>query len=152
MCSLREHIKPNTPCAGKERWYGQGSCGEIIFLVSQETRRVRWEQTACSEAQGADGLCTWSWVFLPLSRGFPDVAVVKNPPASAEDAEMQVRSLGLENTLGEEMATHSSILAWIIPWTEKPGGLQSMGSQRVRYNWAHATFQMCDFCEPQFLA
>ena len=44
---------------------------------------------------------------------------------------MQVRSLGLEDPLEEEMATHSSILAWEIPWTEEPGGLQSMGSQRV---------------------
>ena len=42
---------------------------------------------------------------------------------------MQVRSLGPEDALEEGMATHSSILAWRIPWTEKPGGLQSMGSQ-----------------------
>ena len=46
----------------------------------------------------------------------------------------QVRSLGQENPLEMEMATHSSILAWIIPWTEEPGGLQSMGSQRVGHN------------------
>ena len=43
---------------------------------------------------------------------------------------MWVQSLGQENPLEEEMATHSSILAWRIPWTEEPGGLQSMGSQR----------------------
>ena len=42
-----------------------------------------------------------------------------------------VRSLGQEDPLEKEMATHSSILAWRIPWTEEPGGLQSMGSQRV---------------------
>ena len=42
---------------------------------------------------------------------------------------MQVRSLGLDDPLEKEMATHSSILAWRIPWTEEPGGLQSMGSQ-----------------------
>ena len=46
--------------------------------------------------------------------------------------ETQVRSLGLENPLGKEMVTHYSILAWEIPWTEEPGGLESMGSQRVR--------------------
>ena len=45
---------------------------------------------------------------------------------------MRVQSLGLEDALEEGMATHSSILAWRIPWMEKPGGLQSMGSQRVR--------------------
>ena len=44
--------------------------------------------------------------------------------------ETQVRSLGGEDPLEEEMATHSSILAWKIPWTEEPGGLQSMGSQK----------------------
>ena len=47
---------------------------------------------------------------------------------------MWVRSLGQEDPLEEGMATHSSILAWRIPWTEGPGGLQSMGSQRVRHN------------------
>ena len=43
--------------------------------------------------------------------------------------ETEVQSLGQENTLEEEMATHSSILAWEVPWAEKPGGLQSMGRQ-----------------------
>ena len=47
--------------------------------------------------------------------------------------ETRVRSLGREDPLEEGMATHSSILAWRIPWTEEPGGLQSMGSQRVRH-------------------
>ena len=46
--------------------------------------------------------------------------------------ETQVRSLGWEDPLETKMATHSSTLAWKIPWTEEPGGLQSMGSQRVR--------------------
>ena len=50
--------------------------------------------------------------------------------------EMQVRSLGREDPLAKEMATHSSILAWEIPWIEEPGWLQSMGSQRVRHDWA----------------
>ena len=48
--------------------------------------------------------------------------------------ETRVRSLGQEDTLKKEMATHSSILAWEIPWTEESGGLQSMGSQRVGYD------------------
>ena len=55
--------------------------------------------------------------------------VEKNLPAVQET---QVRSLGQENPLGEGMATDSSILAWRIPWTGEPGGLQSMGSHRVR--------------------
>ena len=49
---------------------------------------------------------------------------------------MQVQSLGYEDPLEEGMATDSSILAWKIPWTEEPGGLQSIGSHRVRYNLA----------------
>ena len=48
--------------------------------------------------------------------------------------ETRVRSLGQEDPLEKEMATYSSTLAWKIPWTEEPGGLQSMGSQRVRHD------------------
>ena len=55
---------------------------------------------------------------------------VKNPPAMQE---MQVGSLSREDPLEKKMAMHSSILAWRIPWTEKTGRLQSMGSQRVRH-------------------
>ena len=50
--------------------------------------------------------------------------------------EMQGPSLGQEDPLEEEMATHSSIIAWKIPWTEEPSGLQSLGLQRVRHDWA----------------
>ena len=61
---------------------------------------------------------------------------VKNLPAMQET---QVQSLGQEDPLEKEMAIHSSILAWRIPWTEEPGGLQSMGLQRVGYDWATNT-------------
>ena len=57
--------------------------------------------------------------------------MVKNPPAMSE---MQVQSLGQEDSLEKEMATPSSTLAWEIPWTEGPGGLQSTGSQRVGHD------------------
>ena len=62
--------------------------------------------------------------------------MVKNLPAMQET---QVWSLDQEDPLGKGMATHSSILTWRIPWTEEPGGLQSMGLQRVRHNWAANT-------------
>ena len=76
---------------------------------------------------------------MSLSRGantcftadFPGGSVVKNPPTMQE---MQVQSLGREDPLEEEMATHSNILAWRIPWTEETGGLQFTGSQRVRHD------------------
>ena len=58
--------------------------------------------------------------------GFPGGLLVKNLPAKQE---MQVRSLAWEDPLEKGMATHSGILAWEIPWTEEPDGLQSMGSQ-----------------------
>ena len=59
------------------------------------------------------------------------VLVVENLPANIGDKETQVQSLGQEDPLELEMAPHSSILAWRIPWMEEPGGLQSTGSQRV---------------------
>ena len=57
--------------------------------------------------------------------------LVKNLPAMQET---QVQSLGWENPMEEEMAAHSNILAWEIPWTEESGGLQPMGSQRIRHS------------------
>ena len=60
--------------------------------------------------------------------GFPGGTVVKNPPANTGDARDASLIPGLGRSPGEEMATYSSILAWRIPWTEKPGRLQSMGS------------------------
>ena len=62
------------------------------------------------------------------------VLVVKNLPADAGDRKDAVRSLGWEDPLEEGMATHSSILAWRIPWTENASGLQSLGLQRVGHN------------------
>ena len=64
--------------------------------------------------------------------GFLDGSVVNNPPAMQETQEMQIKSLGWDDPLEEEMTTHSSILVWRIPWKGEPGGLQSMGLQRVR--------------------
>ena len=55
--------------------------------------------------------------------------MVRNPPAMQELQETRVRSLGLKDSLEEGMTTHSSILAWRIPWTEEAGRLQSLGSQ-----------------------
>ena len=57
--------------------------------------------------------------------------MVKNPPAMQET---WIRSLGWEDPLEKGVATHSSILAWRVPWTEEPGGLQRMGSQRVGHD------------------
>ena len=80
---------------------------------------------------------------MPFIKDFPSGSAVKNPPVMQEMQETRVRSLGQEDPLEEGMATHSSILAWRIPWTEEPGGLQSTGSQRVRRNlrdWVWASY------------
>ena len=66
-----------------------------------------------------------------LQEGFPGGSAVKNLPAMQET---WVQSLGQEDPLEKEMATHSSILTWEIPWAEEPGRLQSIGSQRVRHD------------------
>ena len=71
------------------------------------------------------------WVTFTLA--YLVAQTVKNLPAMPETL---IQSLGREDPLEKEMAIHSSILAWEIPWTEKPGGLQSMGSQRVGHDWA----------------
>ena len=84
-------------------------------------------------------MCIWNWVF-------PTGSVVKNPPAMQK---RRVQFLGQEDALEKETATHSSILAWEIPWTEEPGGLQSMGSQRVGHDTAtkqppHMELPLCE--------
>ena len=58
----------------------------------------------------------------------------KESTCSKETQKIWIQPLGWEDALEEEMATHSSILAWEVPWKEKPGGPQSMGLQRVRHN------------------
>ena len=60
--------------------------------------------------------------------------------------ETWVRSLGQEDPLEKEMAAHSSIPAWRIPWTEEPGGLQSTGSQKVRHDWTTSLTQVSSTC------
>ena len=76
--------------------------------------------------------------------GFPDGSVVKNPPAKQET---QVQSLGWEDPMENEMTTHSSILAWGIPWTEEPGGLQSIGSKTVGHNLVKVPQSCLTLCD-----
>ena len=71
-----------------------------------------------------------------MTKGFPGGTVLKNLPALQETQETRVQFLGWEDPLEEEMATHSSILAWKIPWTEEPGGLHCVGLHRVGHDWA----------------
>ena len=70
----------------------------------------------------------WLCFLVPLFRASLVAQTIKNPPAMQKT---RAQSLGWEDSLEKGMATHSSIFAWRIPWTEEPGGLQSMGLQRV---------------------
>ena len=83
-----------------------------------EERRHTEEKHVSKALYGTSLMAQWVRTRLPMQ----------------EVQETRVQSLGLEDLLEEEMATHSSILAWQIPRTEEPGGLQSMGLQRVRPN------------------
>ena len=69
---------------------------------------------------------------MGISRVSQVALVVKNPPAKAGDVRDTGPIYGSRRSQGEVTATHSTILAWEIPWTEEPGGLQSIGLQRVR--------------------
>ena len=66
--------------------------------------------------------------------GFSSGSAVKESTCEAGDAKTRGQFLGQEDPLEKDMATHSNILAWEIPWTEEPDGLQSMGSEKVRHN------------------
>ena len=73
-------------------------------------------------------------MYLCITKGFPGGSVVENPPVSAGDTGVSGLIPELKDLLKKEMATHSSILAWKIPWTWKPDRLQPMGLQRVGDN------------------
>ena len=85
-----------------------------------------------SAGEGIGYPLQYSWASLVAQ-------LVSNPPAKQET---WVWSLGWEDPLEKEMTTHSSILAWRIPWTEKPGRLHPMGSQRVGHDWITNTFTL----------
>ena len=94
-------------------------------LICQQASVSRREPLPAKRLQFADGSDA-DWASQ-------EAQMVKNPPAM-RGTWVWVRSLGWEDPLQKEMATCSSILAWGIPWTEEPGGLESTGSQRVRHD------------------
>ena len=113
-----------TSCWGSSPWLADG---HLLTVPS-------WG----GEKEKEDGSSLMSLIIKALFPlwSLPVAQTVKNPPVMQE---MQVWSLGQEDPLEKGMATHCSILAWRIPWTEEVGGLQSVGSQRVRHDlsdWA----------------
>ena len=124
------------------------------ILKPKKIKSVTVSTSVCHKMMGLDAMIFVFWMlnFKPafslsfLQPGISHdvlyiwaslvVQSVKNLPAVQET---WVQFLGREDPLEKEMATHSSILAWKIPWTEEPGGLQSMGLQRVGHDWATNT-------------
>ena len=102
-----------------------GPAGFPFLQVSQQNNNYNWSNNSSYHFFSA---------CLMSSMGSLGGSVVKNPPSNVETQETWVRSLSQEDPLEKEMATHFSILAWKIPWTEEPGRLQSMGSQRVSHD------------------
>ena len=107
-----------TPCHVKRPAVGSCSIGQGVSPVLCDGLGG-----ALGRANGRRSMHSHSWV--------PGGSAVKKPPTMQE---MQVHSLGQEDPLEKETATHSSILAWRIPWTEEPGRIQSMGS-RKSWTW-----------------
>ena len=138
-----------------EQWWGRWTRRTI--RIREKNQRVRFFKCLISGdfgqlrknhvGGGYPGLKTkeetWTGDFnlgvIYIWLGFPGGVEVTNPPVSAGDA---VQSLGWEDPLEKGVATHSSVLAWVIPWTEEAGGFQSTGSQRARHNWGTNTFTL----------
>ena len=128
-------------------------------LLGAPTDHLRAQRdTGMPSAEGGLGGCVcrhqgklWKGTLIKAAclmpakkfKDFPGGSVAKNLPANAEDSRDQVWSLGRdplgEDPLGKEIATHSSILAWRIPWAEEPGGLQSIGLQKNRTRLSNST-------------
>ena len=108
--------------------------GELQSMGSQRVRHD-WSDLACMQVYIYICVCVCVCVYLYFGASLLAQSV-KNLPAVQET---WVRSLGWEDPLEKEMATHYSILAWKFSWTEEPGGLQSMRSQRVGHDWATNT-------------
>ena len=106
------------------------SCSNKTLLIETSTGAVLAHRSQFANPYSI------SWASLV-------VQTVKNLPATWET---QAQNLSWQDPLEKGMATHSSILAWRIPWTEEPGGLQSMGSQRVRHDWATNLYTYSTSC------
>ena len=97
-------------------------------------RRPRWQRRQTLNSPSP--MDTLKLQLLIEQMGFPGSTAVNNPTTNAGDARVMGSIPGTEKNLEEEPATHSSILAWEIPWTEEPGMLQSMGLQIIGHNLA----------------
>ena len=118
-----------------ESWVPKNGCFWTVVL-----EKTLESYLDCKEIQTVHSKGDQSWVFFGRNDAKAETPVLWPPHAKSwliGKEEMQVQPLGQEDPLEENTATHSSIFDWRIPWTEEPGGLQSMGSQRVEHNWSN---------------
>ena len=121
---------------GAMKWIGRLGLTHVHYWFMYKIDN--WWEPRCTAHGTQSSAVTWNGKQVQKERnthtcGLPGGSVVKNQP---EVQETQVRSLGREDPLEEGRASHSSVLAWRIPWTEEPGGLQSMRSPIVRHDWS----------------
>ena len=122
----------------------------------------RKKSRAAQEMKSSNQMVLGGSKSLPALQALPletlSTAFLSHPLSQAPIVTTKAWSLGWEDPLEEEMATHPSILAWRIPWTEEPGGLQSMGLQRVRHNWSDSAQwerdddAICHHCLPLYIS
>ena len=133
---------------GKGEWDGLGEWGWHVYATVCEVDawwgppvEYRVGRRRCNMFVGHKVNLKNAFQYT-LGVGFPGAQTIRNPPTVRET---WVWSLGWADPLEGGIATHSSILGWRIPMDRKPGGLQSMGSQRVRHDWAikHNTYVRC---------
>ena len=121
-------------CSCLENPRDRGAWWAAVYGVAQSrTRLKRLSSSRGKSVNGRISEMTWQLIYLVKTEGTSSLVaqMVKN---SSVMQETWVQSLGREDPLEKEMATHSSNLAWKIPWTEEPGRLQSMGSHTVGHN------------------
>ena len=128
-------------CSCLENPRDRGAWWAAIYGVAQSWTQLKRLSSSSSREEEAKPIITWRcyYCIFSLLRVSLVAQAVKNLPAMQE---ARVWSLSQEDPLEKEMATHFSILAWEIPWTEEPGRLQSMGSQRIGHNWATSTHRL----------
>ena len=125
MCIL-EWIQYDSPCSSVD-----------LFTPLSESYSQCLEEWRNCYSWSSQGRLLKDLTFICFIHSSQVVLVVKDPLAKAEDSRLESSIPGWGRSLENEMATHSSIFAWEIPWTEDPGKLQSLGSQRVGYNWVY---------------
>ena len=127
---------------GKEIQENSNPHPKQLSLGTTPECHLRW-----TGGSGKTGHCKRASTSVRNKSHFPHSSVMKNLPAMQETL---VLLLGQEDPLEKEMATHSSILAWRVPWTEEPGRLQFIGSHRVRHDWSDLAHTKASACHSRY--